>query len=95
MSGEENGTHLFCAAPLVHGHREIRLSAFHFSRIKPPYTPSSAPTTYNTLVNLYLMLKINISEWDHSNVYPRFIVYNITEQSEGAHPMVLSQCGDL
>jgi hypothetical protein len=94
ISGEGNGTHLFCAIPLVHGDRHLRLSAFHFCRVYPPNTPSSTPMSYNTLVNLYLMLKVNISERDHSKVYPRLIVYDITEQSKGAHPKVRSQCGD-
>jgi hypothetical protein len=71
ISRERNPIHLLCAVPLVHGHREIRLSAFHFSSIlNPPDTPLSVLTTYSTPVNLYLMLKVNISEGDHSKVYP-------------------------
>jgi hypothetical protein len=74
ISRERNLIHLLCTIPLVHGHREIRLSAIQFSRINPPDIPSSTPTIYNTPVNLYLMLKVNISKWDHSKVYPESII---------------------
>jgi hypothetical protein len=83
MSGEENGTYLFCAIPLVHGNRHLRLSAFHFSGVYPTDTCPLVLATYNTCipVDLDFMSQVDISERNHSKVYPGLSIQDIAEKS--------------
>jgi hypothetical protein len=64
-----NGMHLFGAVALIHGHRHI--SARGFGRIYSPNIPSSSTLAIDdteSIVQVYFMLKVYVSQRDSSKI---------------------------
>jgi hypothetical protein len=73
-NGDESGTrgkhkltHLSCAFPLIHGYRDAGLSAIDSGRVYTTH-PLQAVDNTRIVVDSYLVLQVNISQWYHAKI---------------------------